>query len=350
MKHITVNTSQSYNIFMEHGILSKCGEVLSQILNTKTLAIITDDIVDSLYAETVTNSLTSQGFKVCKFVFPNGENSKSISVLNEIYDFLCLNNITRTDCLIALGGGVVGDITGFTAATYLRGLDYVQIPTTLLSQIDSSVGGKTAVNLNCGKNLVGAFKQPKCVICDTDTLKTLSKENLSDGMAEAIKYGMIRDENLFELFENHDIDNIMDCIDEVVYRCVSIKKNIVEADEFDKGERMILNFGHTLGHAIEKFYNYEISHGNAIAIGMCLMTESAYRANICDKEVLNRLINCVKAYGLPYEVDADIKVLVDLCSNDKKRESDSINFIVCDKIGHSVIKKTYVDDFHLFIL
>ena len=350
MTQITVNASQSYNIFIEHDILAKCGEILSSILNTKTLAIITDDIVNSLYADTVVTSLTNHGFKVCKFVFPNGENSKNISVLNEIYDFLCKNNITRTDCLIALGGGVVSDITGFAAATFLRGLDYVQIPTTLLSQIDSSVGGKTAVNLSCGKNLVGAFKQPECVICDPKTLITLSKELLSDGMAEAIKYGMIRNEKLFELFEGHTIDNIMDCIDKVVYRCISIKKDVVEADEFDKGERMILNFGHTLGHAIEKFYDYKISHGNAVAIGMCLITECAYKAGICDVEMLNRLISCIKAYNLPYKLDANINALVDLCSNDKKRQSDKISFIVCSKIGHSIIKKTSVDDFRSFIL
>ena len=191
MKQITVNTSQGYDIFINHGILFKCGETLSSILNTRTLAIITDDIVNSLYAETVINSLTSQGFKVCKFVFPNGENSKSISVLNEIYDFLCQNNITRTDCLIALGGGVVGDITGFAAATYLRGLDYVQIPTTLLSQIDSSVGGKTAVNLIVVKSS-WSIQMPRCVICDRYTLN-IKHEQLADGMSEAIKYGMILD-------------------------------------------------------------------------------------------------------------------------------------------------------------
>lgn len=350
MKQITVNTSQGYDIFINHGILFKCGEILSSILNTRTLAIITDDIVNSLYAETVINSLINQGFKVCKFIFSNGENSKNISVLNEIYNFLSQNNITRTDCLIALGGGVVGDITGFAAATYLRGLDYVQIPTTLLSQIDSSVGGKTAVNLDCGKNLVGAFKQPRCVICDPDTLLTLNEEQLADGMSEAIKYGMIRDESLFEVFENHTISNIMKCIDEVIYRCILIKKAIVESDEFDKGERMVLNFGHTLGHAIEKFYNYEVSHGNAVAIGMCLITERAYRAGICEENVLDRLINCIKAYNLPYELNVSMGMIVNLCKSDKKRESDSINFVICDKVGHSIIKKVSINDFQSFIL
>lgn len=341
MKHITVNTSQSYNIFMEHGILSKCGEVLSPILDTKTLAVITDDIVDSLYAETVINSLVNQGFKVCKFVFPNGENSKSISVLNEIYDFLCQNNITRTDCLIALGGGVVGDITGFAAATYLRGLDYVQIPTTLLSQIDSSVGGKTAVNLNCGKNLVGAFKQPKCVICDTDTLKTLSKEILSDGMAEAIKYGMIRDRDFFELIASNSLKNLSEIVDEIIYKSISIKRDVVENDEFDTGERMILNFGHTLGHAVESYYNYETyTHGSAVAIGMCMITERE-----CSAEILEKLKDCITAYNLPTKSDAPIHELLKLCSNDKKRESGNINYIVCCEIGKASIKKVVVSEF-----
>lgn len=350
MKKITVHASRNYDIFIENGMLQNCADYLLRAVPAKSFAVITDDIVDKLYADTVINALSDAGFSVCKFVFKNGEASKSLSVLNDIYNFLCENNITRSDCLIALGGGVVGDITGFAAATYLRGLDYVQIPTTLLAQIDSSVGGKTAVNLECGKNLAGSFKQPSCVICDPLTLKTLSPEILADGMAEAIKYGMIRDEELFEIIESHTLGNVGECISDIIFECVSIKKSVVEADEFDKGERMILNFGHTLGHAIEKFYDYKTySHGSAVAAGMCMITEIAVRHNLCERNVLDRLVKCVLSYKLPTNVDADLCELVKLCSNDKKRESSKLNFIICDKIGHSVIKNLPVNDFYSFI-
>lgn len=341
MKTITVNASTSYNIYIERGSLKNCGKIIADTVKTRKVAIVTDDIVDSLYSQTVISSLKNEGFAVCKFVFKNGEASKNTDTLNQIYTFLCENNITRTDCIIALGGGVVGDITGFAAATFLRGLKYIQIPTTLLAQIDSSVGGKTAIDLPCGKNLVGAFKQPSCVICDSDVLKTLSEEILSDGMAEAIKYGMIRSRELFDLIASHTLENVDEIIDDIVYNSVSIKRDVVENDEFDTGERMILNFGHTLGHAIESYYNYETyTHGSAVAIGMCLITEKE-----CDISVLEKLRECVKAYKLPVSADAPVSELLKLCSNDKKRESGNINYIVCPEIGKAEIRKVTVAEF-----
>ena len=232
-------------------------------------------------------------------------------------------------------------ITGFAAATFLRGLEYIQIPTTLLAQVDSSVGGKTAIDLPCGKNLVGAFKQPACVICDPDVLSTLSETILSDGMAEAIKYGMIRDNRLFELIASHNIKNISEIIDDVVYTSISIKRDVVENDEFDTGERMILNFGHTLGHAIESYYNYEkYTHGSAVAIGMCMITEKTG-----DKKILDKLKKCVTAYNLPVKSDAPIHELLKLCSNDKKRESGNINYIICPDIGKAIIEKITIAEF-----
>ncbi|MDE6103954.1 MAG: 3-dehydroquinate synthase, partial [Oscillospiraceae bacterium] len=206
MKKIRVQTSASYDIYIERGLIKNCGDIIANTVKTRKIAVISDNIVDKLYYNTIEASLQKSGFTVSKFVFPAGEASKSTETLNRIYAFLCENNITRSDCIIALGGGVVGDITGFAAATFLRGLDYIQIPTTLLAQIDSSVGGKTAIDLPCGKNLVGAFKQPKCVICDSDVLSTLSDEIMSDGMAEAIKYGMIRDSELFDLIASHKLE------------------------------------------------------------------------------------------------------------------------------------------------
>lgn len=346
MKKIRVQTSTSYDIYIERGLINNCGDIISNIVKTRKIAVISDNIVDKLYYNTIETSLQKNGFTISKFVFPAGEASKSIDTLNQIYSFLCENNITRSDCIIALGGGVVGDITGFAAATFLRGIDYIQIPTTLLAQIDSSVGGKTAIDLPCGKNLVGAFKQPKCVICDSNVLSTLSDEIMSDGMAEAIKYGMIRDAELFDLIASHNLKNVNEIIDDIVYKSISIKRDVVENDEFDTGERMILNFGHTIGHAIESYYNYQTyTHGSAVAIGMCMITEKG-----CEKNILEKLVECVSAYNLPYYCDAPISELLKLCSNDKKRESNYINYILCSKIGQASIHKVSVSEFQKFIL
>lgn len=341
MKIINVRASRPYNVLIERGSLKKSGELISQVIHSKKAVVITDDKVNSLHADTLVESLEKSGISASVFVFPHGEQSKSLTVLGQIYDFLCKKRITRSDFLIALGGGVVGDITGFAAATYLRGIEFVQIPTTLLAQVDSSVGGKTAIDITGGKNLVGSFKQPALVICDSDTLRTLPQEELSCGMAEVIKYGMIRDEKLFETLEKHDISNIDDVMDSVVYNCVDIKREVVEHDEFDNGERMMLNFGHTLGHAIEGWHNYtDYTHGMGVAVGMCIITEK-----LCSPELSERLKKCVKSYGLPTSTEAPMSELLPYCSTDKKCDSDNINYIVCEKIGQAQIKKVTVSEF-----
>lgn len=341
MKTIHVNTSCPYDVLIERGGLKKSGEYIRNITNAVKAAIITDDIVSELYSKTVTDSLTKNGFECSVFTFPNGEQSKNLSVFGEILDFLCESGITRSDIIIALGGGVVGDITGFAAASYLRGVDFVQIPTTLLAQIDSSVGGKTAIDIKGGKNLAGAFNQPALVICDSDTLKTLTPEILSDGMAEAVKYGMIRDEKLFQLIEDHNLDTIHEVMDEMVYTCIDIKRDVVEHDEFDRGERMILNFGHTLGHAIEGWHKYtDFTHGMGVAAGMCIITEK-----LCNRSVLNRLTECLTNYRLPVGTDIPMNELLPFCYKDKKRESGNLSYIVCKKIGTAEIVKVTVDEF-----
>lgn len=340
MKKIHINTSSPYDVLIERGSIKNCGKLISEIAKTKRAAVISDDIVAELYGETVMDSLKENGFECSLFKFPNGEASKNLSTLNMIYDFLCENSITRKDIIIALGGGVVGDITGFAAATYLRGVDFVQIPTSLLAQIDSSVGGKTAIDLKCGKNLAGAFKQPAMVICDSDTLKTLTPENLADGMGEAIKYGMIRDPQLFRLIADHSLENVHQVMDEIVYACIDIKRDVVEHDEFDTGERMILNFGHTIGHAIEGYHNYlNYTHGKGVAAGMCYITRRFA------PELSEELEKCVKAYSLPIDSEAPMKELIPFCSKDKKRESDNLNYIVCPVIGKAEIRKTTVSEF-----
>ena len=350
MKKIAVRASRPYEVLIEQGLLSRCGELVSEVTKTKFVAIVTDDTVDRIYSGKVIASLEEAGFRVVKFVFKSGEKSKCSDTLNQIYNFLAENGITRSDCLIALGGGVVGDITGYAAATYLRGLGFIQIPTTLLAQIDSSVGGKTAIDLPCGKNLVGAFKQPELVICDPLTLKTLSPEIVSDGMAEAIKYGMIRSRELFDLIASHTIGDYFDDIDDIIFRCVSIKRDVVENDEFDKGERMLLNFGHTMGHAIESFFNYETyTHGNAVAAGMHIITEQAVKHSECKAEALEALDKVITSYRLPLTTEAKISELIPLCANDKKCESSFINAIICSDIGTSSIKKMPFEEFRAYM-
>lgn len=340
MNKINVKTSHPYEVLIERGAVDSCGKYISEITSSRKAVIITDDIVGGLYGERVTNSLKESGFECSTFTFPNGEHSKNISVLGDIFDFLCDASITRSDILIALGGGVVGDITGFAAASYLRGIDFVQIPTTLLAQIDSSVGGKTAIDIKGGKNLVGAFKQPSLVICDSDTLKTLPREVLADGMAEAIKYGMIRDEQLFELIESHNLDTIDTVMDKMVYTCIDIKRDVVENDEFDRGERMILNFGHTLGHALEGWHNYtDYTHGMGVAAGMCMITD------MLAPQLSGRLKKCVCAYELPVGTDIPMSELLPFCSKDKKRESDKLSYIICNTIGKAEIMKVTVAEF-----
>ena len=341
MKKIRVNTSSPYDVLIERGMIENCGKFIADTVKSRNAVIVTDDKVNSLYGNTVKKSMEQNGFNVDIFEFPNGEKSKNSDTLNRIYDFLCEKNITRSDILIALGGGVVGDITGFASATFLRGIDFIQIPTTLLAQIDSSVGGKTAIDLKGGKNLAGAFKQPKLVICDSNTLKTLSPEFLSDGMAEAIKYGMIKDKALFEQIASRNYNTISDIIDELVYKCIDIKRQVVENDEFENGERMILNFGHTIGHAVECYYNYEkYTHGCGVAVGMCYITSKC-----CCDEVFRRLEACVRAYNLPTAVSADISQLLPYCSKDKKRAGSNISYIVCPEIGKAEIRRASVKEF-----
>lgn len=340
MKKISIRTSCPYEVIIERGAVKRCGELISAVTSSRKAVIVTDDTVGSLYGDTVMTSMKNSGFECDIFTFPQGEQSKCLSNLGDIYDFLCKCNITRSDILIALGGGVVGDITGFAAATFLRGIDFVQIPTTLLAQVDSSVGGKTAIDIAGGKNLVGSFKQPVLVISDSDTLKTLPRETLAEGMGECIKYGMIRDEKLFELMASYSLDTVDEIMDDMVYQCVDIKRDVVENDEFDKGERMMLNFGHTLGHALEAWHNYtDYAHGYGVAAGMCMITDRLA------PQLSERLKKCCEAYELPTGTDIPMSELLPFCSKDKKNEAKDINYIICNEIGKGEIVKVPFAEF-----
>lgn len=344
MKKITVNANlASYDILIDGGLLSRCGELISGVEKSKKCAIVTDDIVDGLYGDITVKSLENSGFTVSRFVVPHGEESKSHKQLIALYNFLCEKDITRTDFLIALGGGVVGDLTGFCAATYLRGIDYVQIPTTLLAQVDSSVGGKTAVNIDSGKNLVGAFKQPTLVITDTDTLSTLSEEIFAEGMGEVVKYGMIRSLPLFEKISKGESRKYLDGI---IAECVSIKRDVVQNDEFDTGERMILNFGHTFAHAIEKAAGYGIvPHGKAVAIGMFMITAAAEKQGKVKKGTSELLKNCLEVNSLPFEYGISHDDLYRLSVGDKKRTSDKIRVVICAEPGTCEILPLTLDEY-----
>ena len=347
MEKVTVNASTKYDILLDKGILDRSGELISQVIKKGKALVVTDDNVDGFYGERMMKSLSDAGIEAKKYVFPHGEASKSHSTLLGIYEFMAENNYTRSDFIVALGGGVVGDTAGYAAATYMRGIDFVQVPTTGISQADSSVGGKTAVNINGGKNLVGAFHQPRLVICDTDTLNTLTPEFFSDGMAEIVKHGMIKSAELFDILANKDIkENIVD----IMKRNVTIKGQVVENDEREKGERMLLNFGHTLAHALEKYYNFTgLTHGYAIAIGMSTFTHIAERRGMCKTGVADKLDALLEKCGLPLTDNAPLHELYTLSLRDKKHLANGMNIVICPDIGQSEVIKMSVDEYAQFL-
>lgn len=324
MKTVTVNTSTSYNILIEKGLITSVGTHIKELLGEPKLCIVTDDTVDALYAKSVEESLALQGLSFIKFVIPHGEASKNANNLIALLEFLASNRMTRSDALIALGGGVVGDLAGFAAGVYLRGVKFIQIPTTLLAAVDSSVGGKTAIDLEAGKNLAGVFHQPSLVLCDPDTLNTLSSEIFADGCAEVIKYGIINDRELFDILKG----DIKANIELIIERCVTNKARIVELDEFDLGMRQLLNLGHTIGHAIELCSELSISHGSAVAIGTVIATKIAVHLNICSQSELDEIIALIKSADLPTECPYTASELASVATADKKRSGDSINLIL----------------------
>ena len=342
MKNITVKASKTYDIQIGTNILDKAGFYIRQVIGGSVAAIITDDIVSALYEQRLTDTLAGNGYRVVTHVIPNGESSKNPENLFAILNLLAEKKLSRTDVVVALGGGVVGDLAGFAAACYMRGIRFVQIPTTLLAAIDSSVGGKTAVNLPAGKNLAGAFYQPDAVICDVSLLSTLTDEVFADGCAEVIKYGVIADKKLFELIKKPIRDNLID----VITRCVEIKRDIVSEDERENGVRKLLNYGHTVGHAIELLSSYRVSHGRAIAAGMAIETKAAVKMNLCAGDCLEELLKMLRLYNLPVSTDYSPSELSKACLSDKKRDGDSLTMIFPVEIGKCVFKEVPVSDLH----
>ena len=341
MKNVTVSASTTYDIKIGSGLMTQLGQQIKSVCSAAKACIVSDSNVFPLYGEIAANSLLNAGFDVTHFVFLAGEERKNATVYLELLNFLAQNQITRSDCLIALGGGVVGDLTGFAAATYLRGIPYIQVPTTLLAAVDSSVGGKTAIDLSAGKNLCGAFYQPRLVLCDTDTLNTLPRDIFLDGCAEVIKYGVLYDHDFFTYLSKigPDFDR-----EAVIARCVELKRNVVSEDEFDTGARMKLNLGHTIGHGIEAKSQFRISHGKAVAIGMAIMARAAAKGGICTEETKDSILSVLQRFGLPTETEYSAEDLYTYTLSDKKRSGSCVNLIIPAAIGDCRILPTPVNE------
>ncbi len=339
MTRVEVNTSVKYEVLIGEDLLRNCGSFVKEVVAPCKAAIISDDKVFSLYGEKVKKSLEDAGFSVVSHIFKNGESSKNLHTYAGALEFLAQQRLTRTDIIIALGGGVVGDLAGFVAATYLRGIRFVQIPTTILAACDSSVGGKTAVDLDAGKNLVGAFHQPSLVICDTDTFSTLDARQVSCGYAEIIKYGVICDKELFDALSADTL-----CEEEIITRCVAIKRDIVERDEKESGDRKLLNLGHTLGHAVEKHSRFTLTHGEAVAVGMMMVSRLSEKLGICEG-VSEKIQKLSEKYALPTDYDISVKEMLFIAAGDKKVEGSSITLVVPEEIGKCILKKVTLKEF-----
>lgn len=337
MRELTVALpGREYNIKIEKGLLDRAGACCREVLpKARRMAVVTDSNVAPLYLQRVQNSLKLAGFAVEGIVVPAGESSKSMEMLGQLYDQMLAFGLSRTDAVVALGGGVVGDLAGFAAATLLRGVDYVQIPTTLLAQVDSSVGGKVAIDLPAGKNLAGAFWQPKLVLMDPECLNTLSDKVFADGMAEVIKYGCIRDGALFDLLRQWGgRAGVMEHIEQVLHTCCDIKRRVVLNDERDTGERMVLNFGHTVGHAFELAGHYEDwSHGQAVAVGMLWAAALGERLAVTPEGTGEAIRRALETYALPTEIPCPWDTMVEAIGLDKKRAGESISFVLLTAPG-----------------
>lgn len=347
-----IHKNGNYNIYIKRNILAELIQYLKDNFNDKKIAVITDKNLEGLYGKMLNEAITENGFANKIISVKPGEESKSLDTLQEIYKELSNFKIKRDDLIITFGGGVVGDLGGFAASTYLRGIQYVQVPTSLLAQVDSSIGGKVAVDLPWGKNLVGSFYHPEAVFMDPEFLKTLNKRYLHDGLAEVIKYGCIRDKNIIDKLMKFENDReLSENIEDIIYACCSIKKSVVEIDEKDFGERMLLNFGHTLGHAIEKYYKYKkYTHGEAVGIGMYCITRKSEQMGITDKGTSELIKTVLKKYELPYEMpEVNRQDIFDTIALDKKSSSEGINLILLKKTGEAFIRMTEINELGNYI-
>lgn len=352
---LTINTHHPYDVISQAGALSTLGKICTEIINPCKICVVTDDNVDLLYSDTVIASLDAAGFAVHKLVFAPGEHTKSLISVGVILDFLSEKEFTRTDVVLALGGGVIGDLTGFSASVYLRGIRYIQVPTTFLAAVDSSVGGKTGVNLASGKNLAGTFWQPTLVVFDPMTMNSLGAPMILDGLAETIKCGMIADKGLFDFLEAVPWNglptgqSLYAFVDRCALGAIGVKQKLVEEDEQDLAQRQLLNFGHTIGHAIELSSRYTVSHGHAVAKGMVIVTRAAMVKGWSKEDCLTPLLNTLNKFGFPLEVPYSAESLAEIALRDKKRKGKTINLVIPIRQGEAALKAIDIDELKSFI-
>ena len=348
MRKVIVSASTEYAVLIGRGLLAQLGtEVAKRICPCKA-AVITDTTVEKLYAEQAEQSLAAAGFTTCRFSYPAGEGSKHIGTLSDMLEFLAEQEITRQDIIIALGGGVVGDLTGFGASTYLRGIDFIQVPTTLLAQVDSSVGGKTGVDFLQYKNMVGAFHQPRLVYMNMSTLQSLPNREFNCGMGEILKTGLICDEEFFRFVckNQPEISKLdLSMLSRMIRRCCEIKAGVVERDPKEQGERALLNLGHTVGHAVEKMKNFQLLHGQCVGVGLIAAAYLSMQRGLLTEEEYEEIRKGCHSYNLPLSVDSlNAGDVLAATKKDKKMEAGHIKFILMDGIGKSFIDKTVTDE------
>lgn len=334
---INVAASRSYDIYIGDNILPQIGEFIAPLVGKCRVALLTDSNVDALYGNNIVGYLQSAGYDVCKYVIPAGEASKCADNLLAFLNFMAMQQLTRSDAVIAFGGGVVGDLGGLSASLYLRGVKYIQVPTTLLAAVDSSVGGKTAIDIPAGKNLVGSFYQPSLVCCDTTLMDTLPANIYRDGCAEVVKYGVILDKELYVTLHKVPFER-----GSVVARCVEIKRDVVQQDEFDNGLRGLLNFGHTFGHAIEKLSNFGVSHGEAVAKGMVIAAKIAPLCGFCD--MVDELSSLLQKYGFDLSCNYTADEMYASILSDKKRRGGNISIVLPCEVGQCILHTIAVED------
>lgn len=355
MNVINVKASIEYNVTIGSGVMNETGRILKQTVKGVTKALlVSDSTVAPLYAGKVKAAIEAEGIEVYEYTFDAGEQSKNIDTIAAMWGVMAKAGFTRTDAIVSVGGGVAGDMSGFAAATFLRGIKVVQVPTSLLAMVDACVGGKTGIDLKEGKNLVGAFHQPSAVIEDTDCLATLSDEIFAEGMAEVVKYAFIMDLPLYDLLlENSSrgisIRNDAELMEKIVSMCVADKAYVIEVDECDNGLRQTLNYGHTIGHVIERNSNFQLAHGVCVAKGMGIITDSAVAAGRMDKAEADKVKSLIMAYDLPVSDDITPEDAVSGALNDKKKRGNTISLIVVDKIGEAQIVKMSPDELLVFL-
>ncbi|MDE7322352.1 MAG: 3-dehydroquinate synthase [Lachnospiraceae bacterium] len=341
---INLNNQPIYDIVYEQNFKNLAKELEPLGINARKLCVITDTRVKGLYADEVCGALKDYCREIVVYDFPNGEESKNLDTVRNIYTFLIQNKFGRKDMLLALGGGVVGDTTGFVAATYLRGIDFVQVPTTLLAQVDSSIGGKTGVDFDQYKNMVGAFYMPKLVYMNVSTLKTLDDRQYYSGMGEVLKHGLIKSAKFYEwiidnMYEIHERN--LETLEDMVYKSCTCKKLVVEKDPTEKGERAILNFGHTIGHAIEKAKNFELMHGECVALGCVAAAYISWKRELLSKDEYYEIRDMFVPFNLPISIEnIDPEEIYALTTSDKKMDGNQIKFILLKKVGKAIIDTT----------